>query len=279
MPLLAVTAHQGGELAGGLIALGVGIGLLVVGVRRRLAARARPPWGYAGPAVEAPGFVGGVPAADATSPSWTPLPEVEPTAEPAAEPVVGPPADWSPPTSAPARGTGLIVGGAVLTALTVLGGAVLIANPTGVQRTIALPTSVLGLARDEAASAQIGKKALSNVPPGLTDAHAAVYGTLPNAVLVIAARAHTSRPSSQLEGFREGIERSGGTLTNGRDVQAGGLGGAARCWEASLSGVRPAVCVFVDGGSLVATIDFLGGGLDGAAKRGRQVREATVTAR
>ncbi|GAC1608179.1 MAG: hypothetical protein NVS3B26_04030 [Mycobacteriales bacterium] len=275
MPLLAVTAYEGGQATVALVPLGISVALLVVGVRRRRAARTTPAWGYVRPAAEAPGFAGDRQDPSPTSPSWTRLPELEPSAGP----VGGLPADWSPPTTARSGATGLIVSGAALSALTLLGGAIVIADRAGTHRTVALPTSVLGLARDEAASAQVGKQALADVPTGLTDPQAAVYGTLPNAVLVIAARAHTSQPGSQLEGFRKGIENSGGTLTNGRDVSPGPLGGAARCWQAALSGGHPGVCVFVDAGWLVATVDFLGGGLDAAAKRGRQVREATVTKR
>lgn len=303
---LAMTAYEAGEIAGGLVPLGLGIALIVVGLRRR---RASAPPAPDFPSGEAPG-VGGTPAhpdspAAVQTVSWTPAPEPDLAAEPAAPatpnvthgpdrataPAAERSAPWPPALPAAAasgpnlspdapvrkRGTGLLIGGAVLVVLTLAGGAVRVADRAAAQRRVELPTSVLGLARDQAASAQVGTSALSNVPAGLTDPQAAVYGTLPNALLVIAARASTSRPADQLEAFRKGLEKSGGTLEKGRDVDAGRLGGAARCWEGVIGGIRPGVCVFVDRGSLVATIDFLGGGVEEAAKRGRQVREATVT--
>jgi enoyl-[acyl-carrier-protein] reductase (NADH) len=136
---------------------------------------------------------------------------------------------------------------------------------------------VLGLERADGAGAQIADSALQAAPADLIDPHAALYGTPGLSVLVIAARAHTSFPSRQIDSFRKGFEGAGrSTLTDGRNVKTGHLGGAARCWLAHLNGTTPGVCIFVDRGSLVATIDFLPGGVEEAAKRGLQIREATV---
>jgi hypothetical protein len=237
---LAVDAYTAGAYVGTLLPLLAGVVLVVLGVRRR---RPAPP-----------------PHEGA---SW-------------GDDVGG---DASPPRPAdPRGGARLIVAGAMLVALALVAGLV-----QGVgrehERGVRLPTAVLGLQRDQAASEAIRDQALANVPDELIDPQAALYGQLPRAVLVIAAKARTVRPATQVEGFRAGLERSGGALRNGRDVDAGTLGGKARCWEATISGVNPGVCVFVDRGSLVATIDFLGGELTAAAQRGLQVREATVSER
>lgn len=241
---LAVDAYTAGAYVGTLLPLALGVVLVVVGVRRR---RPAPP-----------------PHEGA---SWGD--------EVVGDDVLGadPP---SPRPPDPRGGARLIAAGAVLVALAVGAGLVQgLGRDPG--REVHLPTAVLGLQRDQSASQTIREQALANVPGELIDPQAAVYGELPQAVLVIAAEARTVRPGTQVEGFRAGLERSGGHLTNGRDVDAGTLGGKARCWEATIGGVHPGVCVFVDRGSLVATIDFLGGDLTAAARRGLQVREATVS--
>ena len=280
MPVLAVSAYQAGEVVGGLLPLLLGIALVVVGVRRRRASTAAAPgWGYeAAPAAPAPSWAP-APADPDAAPAARADNDAAAAAAPAAAEAVpsGPaPTPW-PATPERPRGTGLVAGGIALIVLSLLGGVLAAVNRESSRRRVELPSSVIGLARDQTASEQAGKQVLSGVPSGLIDTKAAVYGALPKAVLVIAARANTSVPSSQVDDFRKGIERSGGKLENGRNVDAGSLGGSARCWEAVISTVRPGVCVFVDRGSLVATIDFLGGGVDAAAKRGLQIREATVS--
>jgi hypothetical protein len=40
--------------------------------------------------------------------------------------------------------------------------------------------------------------------------------------------------------------------------------------------VHPVVCAYADRGSLLATVDSLGGGLEAAARRGQQIRVQTV---
>lgn len=265
--MLAVDASSAGQVAGGLIPLALGIALIVLGVRRRQAAAGPHPaggWSYAGSAPEpAPAAV-----ADPAAPSWTPRPEAPETDT--APP--GPP----PVEPAPRRSRGLIAAGALLIALSLVGTAVRMVSRPGNEQRIALPSSVLGLARDQAASTQSGQQALARVSAGLSDPQAAVYGTLPEALLVITAKARASQPGGQIEDFGEGIQKSGTRLGATRDVDPGALGGAARCWDATIGAMHPNVCVFVDRRWLVATIDFLGGGLSAAAKRGLQVRLATV---
>lgn len=177
------------------------------------------------------------------------------------------------------RRLALVLAASVLLGLAVLAVAWRITDRGVPDRQVALPVSVLGLPRDPAAPDQAVKLALAHVPNDLIDPHAGVYGSYPDALLVIAARAHAWRPGSQVEGFRSGFVRSGAHLDAGRDVPTGELGGEARCWAATLAGERPTVCVFADRGSLLATVDFLGGGVDDAARRGLRVREATVHAR
>jgi hypothetical protein len=255
----AADVYAAGLLAGSALPLLLGVVLVVLGVRRRRATRPLP-WRYEGPSWGAAAEA----AEGADQPGW-----LSPSGEPAAPPPPGFPAV----EPVQRRGTGLILGGIALAVVSLVALGV---QTRSQERRVALPTAVLGLARDQAASRQISDQALASVPGDLIDPQAAIYGELPQAVLVIAARAHTSRPANQLDGFRTGLQKAGGTLTNGRDVDAGSLGGAARCWQGAIAGAHPDVCVFVDRGSLVATVDFLGGGLPAAARRGLQIREATV---
>ncbi len=259
-PSLALEAHARADLLLALIPLGLGVLLLTVGVRRR---RARALGSPALPAAPTP-----VVTAPAAS-SWTPAP-----AEDEADDAVAPTDGRKRATS---RGGVLMAAGVGLIALALVAAGLRATAVPAPTRRVALPTSVLGMARDAAATEVIYKRALSaGVPAGLEDPQVAAYGMPPAVLLVIAGRVRTSRPSRQLDGFRRGLEKSGGRLEHARDVDPGPLGGAARCWDASISDVHPGVCVFVDDGSLVATLDFLGGGLDAAAKRGLQVRATTV---
>lgn len=253
---LAVDAYELGGLVGALVPLALGITLLVVGLRQRRAGSvvpAGPTWNYG-------------PSPETAVPPWEPPPATVP------DPT------WPAPAPSKPRGTALIVAGAILTVLALLGAVVQAATlATSTERRVALPTSVIGLERVEGAGAQIAESALQAAPEDLIDPHAALYGTPGLSVLVIAARAKTSFPSRQLDSFRKGFEGAGGSsLTDGRDVDAGDLGGSARCWVAHINDTTPGVCIFVDRGSLVATIDFLPGGIEEAAKRGLQIREATV---
>jgi hypothetical protein len=247
-PPLAVSAYDVGTVLGALLPLVLGIALLVAGIRQRRAAAATPETTTWSPVEPAPGW---------------PTPEAP---------------SWPAPAPTKPGGNGLIIAGWVLTAIGLVSGTTqTLQLLTTTDRNVALPRTVLGLERVQGNGAQIAESALQAAPKDLIDPHAALYGTPGLSVLVIAARAHTSSPSVQIDSFREGFEGSGGgRLTDGRGVPPGKLGGAARCWVAHISGTEPGVCIFVDRGSLVATIDFLPGGVEEAAKRGLQIREATV---
>jgi hypothetical protein len=275
VPAFALSAYETGEVLGGLLPLAIGVALIVVGVRRRRAGRTSAP-GWTHPvsgATDSGAAASWAPAADEVGSAGAPD---DLGAAPGADWPSAAPAPWPAPAAAAPRGGGLVAGGTALVALTLVGAAGAAVRHHDQQRRVDLPSSVLALARDQSASDEAGKQVLQGIPAGLVDPQAAVYGTLPDALLVIAARTGSSDAGRQLDGFRTGIEKSGGKLTNGRDVATGSLGGAARCWEAVISSVRPDVCAFADAGSLVATIDFLGGGIDAAATRGLQVREASV---
>lgn len=275
MPLVAdplgltVDGYAVGSAVGALFPLLLGIGLIAVGVRRRQATRPMPTWSYSGPATE---------TAEPAAPSWTATPETEGPEAPAAAPAEPPgfPAT-EPPVS---RGSGLIAAGVILLLLGLLAGGKRAADRTAVERTIELPSAVLGLARDDVASTEAGAELQGgSLPDGMKGARTAVYGMLPRAVLVLAAPGYTTRPGNEIEDFRRSFERDGGTLTDGKEVPAGPLGGVARCWRAREAAPDAVVCVFAETRSVIATTDFLGGGIDAAAARGLQIRSQTVRKR
>jgi hypothetical protein len=180
------------------------------------------------------------------------------------------------PAGRTSAGTARIVIGAVLIVFSMIGTATHNLEQASSKREIALPGTAVGLARNAQASATAQQQLANSLPAELQEPQAAVYGEPPTAVLVVAGKEQSDDPASGLEGFRRGIASSGTEVTSGRDVDPGSLGGAARCYDGRLAGAPVVVCAFVDKGSFLATYDFLGGTIDDAAQRGRQIRDASV---
>lgn len=280
---LAATAYESGEAFGRLVPLLLGIALLVAGiVRRSRSAPAASPyegWGQASaPApVAATGQAGSVGTAA----------PVDPFAVPASGPAGLPPAYGAPPAGygpppAPAkrRGTGLIIAGSILLALGLIGllanvGSRVAGSADRVERTVALPETVLGLPRDQALSDQARKdaEAASDLPPG---SQVGAYTDQRDVLLLIAASTPVRDVEAEITAYRRGLEQGGGPLGEGMPVEPGPLGGSARCWAVDFQGNPGHSCIFVDGGSFVSTIDF--GALDpqDAGGRGLQARNETV---
>ncbi len=182
------------------------------------------------------------------------------------------------PVAAPRRrGTALIVVGAVLIALGVLGNVARAVTSVTAKREVALPPSVLGLQRDEQVSQQLRQQFLASAPKGLTHSEVALYGMPPEGLIVVAGSGTLGPPAREIEGFRNGLASTSGVTLNDRtEVAAGPLGGKASCWAASFQGTPAGVCVFADRGSLLATIDFAATMPRPAGARAGQTRAAAV---
>lgn len=250
-----MTAYEAGQLVAFLVFLLLGIALLVAGFLRRRRYQAAE--------------------AAARSQAW-PAPADEAAAlEPAAAP-----ATWTTPVAPPKKrdGVGLMVAGGILVVLAVAGQLQDGLLSKQVERELALPTTLLGLEKDDALSQQVAAQLVSALPEGLDESDAALYGTPPEVLLVIAAVGDVDDPDEELESVREGFSStSGSDLGGGEEVDAGDLGGEARCWSTELQGLPAVLCAFIDGGSIVTVLDTTTTDLDDAADRALQAREASVS--
>lgn len=130
--------------------------------------------------------------------------------------------------------------------------------------TLTTPQSVgdYSLATDPAFTglADQAKSGLSGLGASTTDTIAAAYqnsGDATKLALVIAATAPLSNPDAELDalftGFAQGL---GSSPTDVHEVDAGPLGGKAKCANATSSGQDMLVCGWVDDGSLGVVVMF-----------------------
>ena len=213
-----------GEVLGFALFLGLGVLLLVAGLKRRAAA---PP-----------------------APVWAPAAEGE-WAAPPPPPVAGPPSEGA---------TWRIVVGIVLIVIALLSGlGQLASRATYPKRAFSMPATLLGDARDPQQSATFTSQLAGSLPSQITKSEVAAYG--PSAgqfdFVVIAGTGHLSSPDNELDAFRAGMVKSSKlfTISGSRDVDPGALGGKGRCYDAKISTVPLAICVFVDRGSILSIID------------------------
>ncbi len=91
---------------------------------------------------------------------------------------------------------------------------------------------------------------MSNVP-GATGSVAAVYGDLTkqDVVMVAAASSINGSAQSRYDEFTAGLAAGSMEINNLADVDAGPLGGIAKCGDTDSSGVPMAICVWSDNGS------------------------------
>lgn len=297
---VALSAYESGVLFGRLLPFVLGAALLVAGLVRRSRSSASAPPSYAGWGAAAtptpPATTGQADVADVVD-GVSADPFAAPTSAGAGTEPAAASSGWTAAPAAPKRdGKGLIIAGSILLGLgvlTALGSGLERAQEVAeqeaaesgvaesevagsrVERTVALPTELLGLPRDAALSeqAQADANAAGGLPPG---GQLAAYTDQQDLILVIAAETQIADLEGEVVGYREGIEPGTGPLGDGTPVDPGPLGGAARCWSTDFEGTPGATCVFVDGGSILSTIDFGTTDVQEAGERGRQARASTV---
>ncbi|MEV6492096.1 hypothetical protein AB0M20_26275 [Actinoplanes sp. NPDC051633] len=88
--------------------------------------------------------------------------------------------------------------------------------------------------------------------PGATGSVAAAYGDVlkQDLVMVVAASSLTGSAESRFDEFTKGMSSSGMSASDMTDVDPGPLGGIAKCGETTASGVKTAICVWSDNGSI-----------------------------
>ncbi|MEV4641648.1 hypothetical protein AB0J80_30320 [Actinoplanes sp. NPDC049548] len=88
--------------------------------------------------------------------------------------------------------------------------------------------------------------------PGRTSEASALYGTASKGdmVMVQAVAAPVRNPSSDLRAFLAGMSHSGLALENVTSIDAGKLGGVAKCGTGTVQGNGVAVCAWGDKGSM-----------------------------
>lgn len=232
-----MNAYELGRAMGTLLLFVAGVVLLVVGSRR--------------PRAVPPGADMGRGAAPVQLSEETPTPSEDVN---------------SPLKPARRRRPLLMIAGGVLIVMSILGA---VGQQVRKDHTIALPATVLGLDRNDEATAQAEKQAARGI-------RTAIYGTPPKGVLVTVAKQSSSDLGGLLGEAAREAKAAGITLGESSDVDPGTLGGRARCWKVTLRDTPAVLCVFVDKGSILSTFDFIATSLHESAQRGRKVREATI---
>jgi hypothetical protein len=102
-----------------------------------------------------------------------------------------------------------------------------------------------------AGAAESVKSALAGAP-GATGSIGALYGTpsKQNIVMVAGASAPVRNPARELDNTLAGVGTGGLKLSGIIEVDAGPLGGKAKCGNSGTSGVKMAVCAWADDGSI-----------------------------
>lgn len=291
--VLALDAYSVGQSAGRLALVVAGAALLQTGLRRRRGSAAALParvpvpvqpgpdrWTWmsapAPAAVAAPSAPAVSPAQVATPPGFdgyfssSSAPPPAPTAWPSLTP------SPSPASSRTAGLPSVLVGGALIAVALVS----LLAQwtPLGDAR-VDLPPQLLGMPKDDAASAmaQGAVDGMAAHLPGGTpeNMQLAVYGTLPQAMVVVAADEGSRSPEADLMS-PPGAMTSQFALDGGTSVDAGERGVAGRCWTGQQEGRPLVLCGFIDRETMLIVIDFTGNDLTTSTRAALAVREAVV---
>jgi hypothetical protein len=128
--------------------------------------------------------------------------------------------------------------------------------------TVVAPDTLGGRARNTDPNFEkIVETAKSNAGSGIKGAKATVaafYGTAEknNMVVIVAVAGLIASPEREMTGMAKSMSTQGADITF-TDVDAGPLGGLARCGDMKLQGVATAICGWADDGS-VGIIMFLG---------------------
>lgn len=291
--VLALDAYSAGQSAGRLALVVAGAALLQNGLRRRRASAAALPASVSVPVqpgsdrwtwmstpapavVAAPSAPAGSPAQVAAPPGLDgyfssscaspPAPTAWPTPSPS-------------PTPAPSRTAGLpfVLGGGALLAVALVS---LLAQwtPLGDAR-VELPPQLLGMPKDDAASAMAQGAVdgmAAHLPGGAPEnMQLAIYGALPQAMVVVAADEGSRSPETDLMS-PPGAMTSQFALDGGTSVDAGERGVAGRCWTGQQEGQPLVLCGFVDRETMVIVIDFTGNDLPTSTRAALAVREVVV---
>jgi hypothetical protein len=273
----ANTAYEVGGFVFVAVLLILGVTLLILGLKGRKANNAAPlawqpppppaPPAYGEEQPAAPDFFEKAPAAD----SWSTPPP--------------PPDAWGGgPAAPPAKkksGVLFIVAGALLTAFAIIGGigfALGLNDDTRDRTEVKLPATLLGLTRNDTGLETAKTQLASSLPKGFDESDVGFYGTRPNGIVVVAGRGTIRSPESEITGFRKGVAGStDGKIGDGEKVDAGPLGGEARCFDTTVAGgTHVDICVFVDKGSIMASFDFVAKNVQQAAGRALTIRSAVI---
>ena len=128
---------------------------------------------------------------------------------------------------------------------------------------------------DLQASAQKAETGVKSAVPNATSVATGFYGTAEkkDLALIVAYSSVNLSPQKTLDDTITGISSSSMTPTGMHTVDAGPLGGVAKCGDAESSGVKLGICVWADGGSAGQFYSYFASA-DAAQKELASVRQA-----